>query len=159
VGCLRLAATLAALRCGEEEAEPPPAVAPGRRGRAADGGRGAREGGDGGELSRQRRVAQRALELGLSYLRDLSLLASGCDAELVHNQDRREELIDLSRRLTPDAVLDGFAAIREALQLLERNVSPLLTLERMFFAVIAGAIPPELGLLSGATFRSEGGAR
>jgi DNA polymerase-3 subunit delta' len=81
------------------------------------------------------------LETGLTYLRDLLVLTDGADPRLVQNQDRLAELQELARRADPQRVLDDVDSVREAQQLLDRNVQPQLVLERMFWALISGRIP------------------
>jgi DNA polymerase-3 subunit delta' len=90
------------------------------------------------------------LETGLSYLRDLLLLAGGASAELAQNQDRLSELIDLAGHTDPGRVLDDVRAVREAQQFLERNVAPQLVLERMFWGLISGAVSSQPGLFRDA---------
>jgi len=89
-----------------------------------------------------------ALDLGLGYFRDLLLLSEGADSALVQNQDRLSQLRDLVSPGETRRVLEGIQSLREAQQLLERNVAPQLVLERMFWAVIAGRHP-----LPGALFQ------
>jgi DNA polymerase-3 subunit delta' len=81
------------------------------------------------------------LETGLTYLRDLLLLAQDGDQGLAQNQDRLEELQTLAAPADVRRVADDVAAVREAQQMLERNVTPQLVLERMFWTLIAGPVP------------------
>jgi DNA polymerase-3 subunit delta' len=81
------------------------------------------------------------LETALTFLRDLLVLTEGADPSLVQNQDRLPELLGLVRNTHPVRVLDDLRSVREAQQLLERNVQPQLVMERMFWALISGAIP------------------
>lgn len=78
------------------------------------------------------------LEMGLTFLRDLVLLAQGAPDLLVQNQDRLPELRDLVRFATAARLLDDIQSVREAQQILERNVAPQLVLERMFWSLISG---------------------
>lgn len=81
------------------------------------------------------------LETALTFLRDLLVLTEGADPSLVQNQDRLPELLGLARNTHPVRVLDDLRGVREAQQLLERNVQPQLVMERMFWALISGAVP------------------
>jgi hypothetical protein len=58
-----------------------------------------------------------------------------------------EVAVDISR----DELVDAIESVREAQQLLERNVTPALALERMFWALIAGRIPIQEQLFQGAS--------
>ena len=80
------------------------------------------------------------LETGLTLLRDVLLLTGGADPALAQNQDRLPMLTEAADRLSPHAALARVEAVREAQQLLERNVAPQLVLERMFWALIAGPL-------------------
>jgi DNA polymerase-3 subunit delta' len=81
------------------------------------------------------------LDVGLTYLRDLLLLSTGAAEDLAYNQDRLPELAEAVRYTDTARLLDDIGAVREAQQLLERNVNAQLVLERMFWALIAGRIP------------------
>lgn len=81
------------------------------------------------------------LDTGLSYVRDLLILTEGGAPELAQNQDRLDELIDLARLAETDRLLLAARSVREAQQLLGRNVAPQLVLERMFWALISGPVP------------------
>jgi DNA polymerase III subunit delta' len=81
-------------------------------------------------------VLQRQLDLGLTYIRDLLLLTGGAAPALAQNQDRLTSLQRLTTTaLTGRAGLD-VETVRQAQQLLERNVTPQLVLERMFLRLI-----------------------
>jgi DNA polymerase III subunit delta' len=80
----------------------------------------------------------RNLEAGLGFLRDLLLIAQGADPGLAHNQDRLPTLLHLSPETEPTRLLADVEAVREAQQLLDRNVQPQLVFERMFWGLIAG---------------------
>lgn len=86
------------------------------------------------------------LDLALTFLRDRLLLTLGAEESLVQNQDFREALTDLGRNLSRGRALQDVQIVREAQQLLERNVTPLLIAERMFWALIAGPVPSPPGL-------------
>jgi DNA polymerase-3 subunit delta' len=86
------------------------------------------------------------LETGLGYLRDLMLVAGGGSPELAQNQDRISELTELARATTPARVLDDIGSVRQAQQLLDRNTTIALVLERMFWALISGPVPLPAGL-------------
>ena len=81
------------------------------------------------------------LEIGLTYLRDLLLLTEGVAPELVQNQDRLPELAELAGHTDPERVLRDVESVRQAQQILDRNVQPQLVLERMFWALISGPVP------------------
>jgi DNA polymerase-3 subunit delta' len=86
------------------------------------------------------------LDLALTFLRDRLLLTLGAEESLVQNQDFREALADLGRNLSRGRALQDVQIVREALELLERNVTPLLVAERMFWGLIAGPVPSPPGL-------------
>jgi DNA polymerase-3 subunit delta' len=86
------------------------------------------------------------LEIGLGYLRDLMLLCTGAGPEFVQNQDRISELTELAAGTNPGRVLEDIRSVRQAQQLLERNVTPPLVLDRLFWALIAGPVPLPTGL-------------
>jgi hypothetical protein len=86
-------------------------------------------------------VHREHLEQALGLLRDVLVLVVGSPAGLVHNQDRIATLRDTACRTTPALALQNIEVVREAQQLLERNVAPQLVLERMFWALIAGPVP------------------
>ncbi|HZI06003.1 MAG TPA: hypothetical protein VEZ71_18375, partial [Archangium sp.] len=90
------------------------------------------------------------LEVGLTYLRDLLLLTQGAEPSLAQNQDRITELLDQARYTDRERALADVDSVREAQQLLERNVAPQLVLERMFWALISGALPLRSALLEEA---------
>jgi DNA polymerase-3 subunit delta' len=77
------------------------------------------------------------LETGLTLLRDLMLLSRGAAPELVQNQDRLPALMEMARHTPPERVPADIDAVREAQQILDRNVAPQLVLERMFWTLIA----------------------
>jgi DNA polymerase-3 subunit delta' len=81
------------------------------------------------------------LEIGLSYLRDLLVLTEGAPPETIQNQDRLPQLRELSPNARPARVLLDLESVRQAQQLLERNVAPQLVLERMFWAILCGPVP------------------
>jgi DNA polymerase III subunit delta' len=86
------------------------------------------------------------LDLALTFLRDRLLLTLGAEESLIQNQDFREALTDLGRNLSRGRALQDAQIVREAKQLLERNVTPLLVAERMFWALIAGPVASPPGL-------------
>jgi len=81
------------------------------------------------------------LEIGLGYLRDLLFLADGAPLETLQNQDRVAELTELAAAARPARVLADLETVRQAQQVLERNVNPQLVLERMFWALLRGPVP------------------
>lgn len=81
------------------------------------------------------------LETALTYFRDLLILTEGAEPTLAQNQDRLPELLELARHTDPERVLDDLRSVREAQQLLDRNVQPQLVLERLFWALISGPVP------------------
>jgi DNA polymerase-3 subunit delta' len=89
---------------------------------------------------------QEHLEVGQTLLRDVLILTQQADSGLAQNQERIGELIELARSSAPDAIIARVGAVREAQQLLERNVTPQLVLERMFWALICGPVPKTAAL-------------
>ncbi|MCC2670533.1 MAG: family ATPase [Armatimonadetes bacterium] len=81
------------------------------------------------------------LEIALTYLRDLLLLTEGASPVLVQNQERLPELMELAGHTTPERVLQDVQSVRQAQQILDRNVKAQLVLERMFWALICGPVP------------------
>ncbi|HEU4752011.1 MAG TPA: hypothetical protein VFU47_02805, partial [Armatimonadota bacterium] len=61
--------------------------------------------------------------------------------QLIQNQDRLSELIEAAQGTPPERAARDVETVREAQQLLDRNVTPQLVMERMFWALIAGPIP------------------
>jgi DNA polymerase III subunit delta' len=90
------------------------------------------------------------LEIGLGYLRDLLLLCERADPLLAQNQDRLPELAGLASRTSAAWVLEQIESVREAQQLLDRNVAPQVVLERMFWALLRGRLPVAGRLYEGA---------
>jgi DNA polymerase-3 subunit delta' len=78
----------------------------------------------GGTPSEERAHLSLRLEAMGSLLRDAGLLASGADARLIANLDRRSEIQALSRALRADKISDAFAAVFRAQEALDQNVSP-----------------------------------
>lgn len=81
------------------------------------------------------------LETGMELLRDLLLVCQHADPRSLRNPERLEVLQDIGSTTHPRRVLDAIEAVREAQQLLERNVGVSIVLERMFMAIIAGSLP------------------
>lgn len=79
------------------------------------------------------------LEIGLTYLRDRLLLTGGAEPALLHNADRAVKLTEQAAAATAERALADIETVRQAQQLLERNVPPQLVFERMFWNLIAGA--------------------
>jgi DNA polymerase III subunit delta' len=78
----------------------------------------------GGAASLEREHLTARLQALGSVLRDLGLLASGADARLLANLDRRPALDALSKSLGGDRVERAFNAVTRAQEALDRNVSP-----------------------------------
>jgi DNA polymerase-3 subunit delta' len=78
----------------------------------------------GGTPSEEREHLGTRLLAMTSVLRDIGLLTSGADQGLLANLDRRPALDALSRALDADRVDRAFAAVIEAQDALDRNVSP-----------------------------------
>jgi DNA polymerase-3 subunit delta' len=78
----------------------------------------------GGSASSEREHLGARLQALAAVLRDLGLLASGADARLLANLDRRSALDGLARTLGADRVARAFTAVTRAHDALERNVSP-----------------------------------
>ncbi len=81
------------------------------------------------------------LEVALDFLRDLLLLTEGAPGTLARNQDRLPELVELAQGTSSERLMEDIHSVREAQQLLDRNVSPQLVLERMFWSIIRGPLP------------------
>ena len=64
------------------------------------------------------------LQAMASVLRDVGLLTSGADAQLLANLDRRPALEALSKTLNRDRVERAFAAVVRAQEALDANVGP-----------------------------------
>jgi DNA polymerase III subunit delta' len=90
------------------------------------------------------------LETGLTLLRDLLLLTEGASPELAQNQERVPELLELAENTAPQRVLTDLHTVREAQELLDRNVGAQLALERMFWALIDQPLPLPEGLFAEA---------
>ena len=94
----------------------------------------------------QRSVHYDQLETALSLLRDRMILAHGGGGEVLQNRDLLDKLTPAAARPTPERALQDVRTVREAQQLLERNVTTLLVFERMFWSLIVGpvAVGPRL---------------
>jgi DNA polymerase III subunit delta' len=79
--------------------------------------------GEGSPAAEREHLSAR-LQALLSILRDVGLLASGGDARLLANMDRRSALDALARKLGAKQVAQAFTAVTTANDALERNVSP-----------------------------------
>jgi DNA polymerase-3 subunit delta' len=66
-----------------------------------------------------------------SLVRDVGLLASGADARLLTNLDRRSQLEQLARTFGSDRASRVFAAVAEAQDALDGNVSPKVVADWM----------------------------
>jgi DNA polymerase-3 subunit delta' len=82
------------------------------------------------ELSGNLDEARRAMDLWLSWWRDLLLLASGSAVEIT-NLDRRTELEEATRRYSLDEVYSTIIALRQAIWQLEHNANARLVLENL----------------------------
>ncbi len=83
------------------------------------------------ELARDRARLEAALEILLSFSRDLAVARlGGAEAPLIH-ADRRAEVAGLAARYSTEAILAIYEAQMEALRALARNASPRFTAERM----------------------------
>jgi len=78
----------------------------------------------GGTQSSEREHLGVRLQAMVSVLRDVGLLASGADARLLANIDRRPVLDGLLRSLDVDRIDRAFAAVTEAQEALDSNVGP-----------------------------------
>lgn len=97
-------------------------------------------------------VLREHLELALELLRDVALLRAGVADPLLHHPDLAASLRALAATLDPDATLTRVRAVREAQQLLDRNVTPQLVLERLFWALICGPVPRPVPLFAREEF-------
>jgi DNA polymerase III subunit delta' len=79
--------------------------------------------GEGSPAAEREHLAVRLHALA-SVLRDVGLLASGADARLLANLDRRAALDAVARNLGRDSVDASFDAVTTAYDALERNVGP-----------------------------------
>jgi DNA polymerase-3 subunit delta' len=80
--------------------------------------------GGGGPAASERDHLGLRLQALSSLARDLGLLASGANAELLANVDRRDELDALASSFDSERALGLFAAVDRAKSALDRNVSP-----------------------------------
>ncbi|MCS7282184.1 MAG: DNA polymerase III subunit delta' [Anaerolineae bacterium] len=86
------------------------------------------------ELARDPEETREALDLWLGWWRDVLLVSSGVDEEgagefALTNLDRRAQLEQFAARFSPAQAAARIRAIRTALDRLQRNANPLLTLE------------------------------
>jgi DNA polymerase-3 subunit delta' len=82
-----------------------------------------RSGGGGGPRTDREQVALHLLALS-SLLRDVSILATGADTQLLANLDLESGLATLARHFDGDRAVRAFTAVDRAQDALERNVSP-----------------------------------
>ena len=81
-------------------------------------------------IGRDRAMAETAVETWWLWYRDVLCHQAGADARLgVFAADHGPALADRARRLSPDRIVDGIGACREAWQAIQGNVSPRLTVE------------------------------
>lgn len=80
--------------------------------------------GGGGPASLEREHLGARLQALSSLVRDLGILATGADARLLANVDRRPELEGLSTSYDSERALRVFEAVDRAQDALDRNVSP-----------------------------------
>ena len=78
----------------------------------------------GGSAASEREHLGVRLQALSSVLRDIGLLASGADARLLANADRRPSLDALGRTFGRERVENAFAAVTRAQDALDRDVSP-----------------------------------
>lgn len=83
-------------------------------------------------------VLRELLGVGLGLLRDVLLMAYGAGPDLAENQDYLPALEAAVGRVEPIRLAASVGAVREAQELLDRNVTPALVLERMFWTLICG---------------------
>jgi len=81
-------------------------------------------------LSHNPDEARQALDLWLSWWRDLLLLASGSAVEIT-NLDRQAELVDAAHRYSLDQAYNTVLALRQAVWQLGHNANVLLVLENL----------------------------
>ena len=87
-----------------------------------------------GRFSASREAVFADLDLWQSWWRDI-LLTGHHRSELVSNVAKRDALEEISAKLSVDEAASAVAAVRRAVFLLERNVSPRLALEGMMLAL------------------------
>ncbi len=87
-----------------------------------------------GRFSANREAVFADLDLWQSWWRDV-LLTGHQRSELVSNVAKRESLEEISAKLSVEDAAAAVAAVRRAVFLLERNVSPRLALEDMMLAL------------------------
>ncbi len=105
------------------------------------------------EPTRPPRVVLREhLGVGWGLLRDVLLMAHGAGSDLAENQDYLPAIAAVVGRVEPIRLADSVGAVREAQELLDRNVTPALVLERMFWTLICG-------VSAGRALVHEGGQR
>ncbi len=105
-------------------------------------GRGATAAGVNREESAAQRERQLLAELLLvfqGYLRDALVLSMGCDGALVRNGDRISDLQEFAQRHPPGRHVSDLQLVQESVQLLERNTTPALVLERLMAALLSGS--------------------
>lgn len=85
------------------------------------------------ELARDLEEARETLDLWIGWWRDVLLVSSGAGRgngePVLANLDRRAQLEEFAARFSPDQAAARIRAIRTALDRLQRNANPVLTLE------------------------------
>jgi DNA polymerase-3 subunit delta' len=90
---------------------------------------------DEARLDRDRDTVAALLETFWLFYRDALCLAAGGEATPLVNEDRREDVTALARRLPVPALADALQVVKEAWLALETNVNPRLALERALLAL------------------------
>jgi DNA polymerase-3 subunit delta' len=79
-------------------------------------------------LSKDKESTRQALQVWLSYWRDVMLCSTGAEAPLI-NLDRAEEMAQIAEQVHLDTACDSVTAIEHTLGLLDTNVNVRLTVE------------------------------
>ena len=79
-------------------------------------------------LEIERETLRRMIEFHMLWLRDLMRAQVGAPAELLVHRDREREIREQATKVTPTEIRRRLLALEEALQSIEGNVSPDLTI-------------------------------
>ena len=135
------AAPIAARLDGAERAELEQALGMGTRGVRARGTQGALRELDDQQKARAKRLQRDALDRALvdlmSFYRDVLVVQTGGDVDLV-NEESRREVESVARGATPESTVRRIQSILECREALEASVAPLLALEALMIALARG---------------------
>jgi DNA polymerase III subunit delta' len=135
------AAPIAARLDRAERAELEQALGTGTRGAKARGAQAALKEQEDQHKARAKRLQRDALDRSLidlmSFYRDVLVVQTGGDVDLV-NEESRRDVESVARRVSPESTVRHIRAILECREALEGSVAPLLAVEALLIALARG---------------------